>query len=62
MHMAPNIGPQSLQARILEAPTLQYGVGSRQATIVSIESRMPRYILTMCLFYRNHNTERGTCE
>ncbi|EIW61996.1 argonaute-like protein [Trametes versicolor FP-101664 SS1] len=31
--MAPNAAPLSLQARVLEAPVLQYGPGSRQPTI-----------------------------
>lgn len=33
--MQPNPNPLSLQARVLEAPVLQYGAGSKQPTIVS---------------------------
>ena len=35
MEVSPNAEVQSLQARILDPPTLMYGQGSRQPTIVS---------------------------
>lgn len=38
MRVDPNVAPLSVNARILPPPTLKYGVGSRQAAIVSITS------------------------
>lgn len=35
MKVSPNAGPLKISARVLPAPTLKYGLGSRQAAIVS---------------------------
>lgn len=42
MHVDPSVGPLKVDARVLPAPTLRYGPGSRQAAIVS------SYVLKFC--------------
>lgn len=36
MHVQPDVGPLKVNARVLPAPTLRYGQGSRQPAIVRI--------------------------
>ncbi len=46
MHVAPDVGPLKVSARVLPAPTLKYGPGSRQAAIV-------RFFFLTCLVLCN---------
>lgn len=43
MHVTPD--PLSIRARILPPPTLKYGVGSRQPTIVGFGSELCGFLL-----------------
>ena len=60
MIVEPSVGPKRLQARILDTPTLQYGAGSRQQTIVSFTGLKGVNLLTLTAD-RNLVTELGTC-
>ena len=60
MHVARQ-EPQTLQARVLEPPTLQYGPGSRQATIVS-RLLLHENCAVLIAPVRHRRAARGTCE
>ena len=57
----PDARPLDIPARVLAPPTLRYGAGSRQQTIVRTIPHQPRYP-SLNRLRRTHALGRGTCE
>lgn len=62
MNVQTAAGPLPVQARILNPPTLKYGVGSRQPTIVRSSRPLIYYSLTLMTVSRLLATAPGICK